>query len=231
MNAFGLPNGPFAAPGHWLAGAHLATVVSVQDPQSLSRVQVTLLGPDADGEAPIWARVAVPFAGDNRGAFLIPDVGDEVLVLFAGNDVRHPIVVGALWNGRTAVPEQVGGDRVDRWTITGKAGTRIAIVEQSSGQPTVEIETPAGAKATLTDDAGGKITLEVAGNTLTMDTQGVSIQTSNKFTVTASQIEMSAGQVKVSSALADFSGFVKAQAVQTPSVIGTSYTPGAGNVW
>ncbi|MGE0222008.1 MAG: phage baseplate assembly protein V [Acetobacteraceae bacterium] len=227
----GMPMGPFAVPGAWLAGAHLAKVVSVQDPQSLSRVQVTLHGPDADGEAPIWARVAVPFAGDNRGAFLIPDVGDEVLVVFAGNDVRHPIVIGTLWNGATAVPEQIGGDRVDRWTITGKAGTRIAIVEAGSGQEKVEIETPNGARATLTDASGGSIKLEVGTHTLTMDNQGVSIQTSGKFSVTASQIEMTAGQMKADTALANFSGVVKGSVFQGPSVVGSTYTPGAGNVW
>ena len=131
--------GFFATPAHWLAGAHLAKVVSVQDPQSLSRVQVKVLSPDPDNEAPLWARVAVPFAGNNRGAFLIPDVDDEVLVIFVGNDPRWPIVIGGLWNGSTSVPETIGGDRVDRWTITGKNGTRIAIVEQSSGQEKVEI--------------------------------------------------------------------------------------------
>lgn len=225
------PAGRFAVPGWWMAGAHLAKVVSVQDPANLSRVQVTLLGPDADGEAPIWARVAVPFAGDNRGAFLIPDVGDEVLVLFAGNDVRHPIVVGALWNGATAVPETLGSDRVDRWTITGKAGTRIAIIEASSGQETVEIETPAGAKATITDSSGGSIKLEVAGSTFTMDTKGVAVNTPGKFTVQANAVEVTATQVKADTPLATFSAAVKCSVLTSTSVVGTTYTPGAGNVW
>lgn len=225
------PRGPFATPEVWTAGAHLGRVTSVQDPQSLSRVQVTLLGADADGEAPLWARVAVPFAGDNRGAFLIPDVGDEVLVLFVGNDPRHPVVVGGLWNGSTGVPEQIGGDRIDRWTITGKAGTRVAIVEAGGGQEMVEIETPGGVTATLTDASGGSIRLEAAGSTLTIDSQGVSIQTGGKLSVSASQIDMTAGQVKAQTALADFTGVVKCQVLQTPSVVSSSYTPGAGNIW
>lgn len=223
--------GPFATPPFWMVGAHLAKVVSVQDPQSLSRVQVKVLSPDSDGEAPLWARVAVPFAGDNRGAFLIPDVDDEVLVVFAGNDPRSPIVVGALWNGATSVPETIGGDRVDRWTITGKNGTRIAIVEQASGQEKVEIETPSGVKATLTDASGGSIKMEAAGNTLTMDTQGVSIQATSKFKVSAGQIEMQAGQVKIDTALASFTAAVKCEIMKATTVVGTTYTPGAGNVW
>ncbi len=221
----------FAIPHQWLPGAHLAAVVNVVDPQKLSRVQVTLLAPDADGAAPLWARVAVPFAGNNRGAFLIPDVGDEVLVMFVGSDTRHPVVVGTLWNGATSIPETIGGDRVDRWTFTGKNGTRIAIVEQSSGQEMVQIETPAGVKATLTDDNGGSIKLEAAGNTLTMDSGGVAIQAGAKFTVSAGQIEMTAGQVKVSAAMSTFTGMVMADTVQAATVMGTTYTPGAGNIW
>jgi len=63
---------------------YLARVVSVSDPQSRNRVQLRLYNADgiADQDGPIWARVAVPFAGDNRGAFFIPDVGDEVVVAF-----------------------------------------------------------------------------------------------------------------------------------------------------
>jgi uncharacterized protein involved in type VI secretion and phage assembly len=221
----------FAIPHQWLPGTHLATVINVVDPQKLSRVQVTLLAPDADGTAPLWARVAVPFAGNNRGAFLIPDVGDEVLVTFVASDTRHPVVVGTLWNGATSIPETIGGDRVDRWTFTGKNGTRVAIVEQAEGQEMVQIETPAGVTATLTDANGGSIRLEAAGNTLTMDSSGVSIQAATKFSVSAGQIEMTAGQVKVSAAMSTFTGMVSADAVQATTVMGSTYTPGAGNVW
>ena len=223
--------GLFATPVAWWSGAQLAKVVSVQDPQSLSRVQVQLVGPDADDDARIWARVAVPFAGDNYGAFLIPDVDQEVLVVLIAGDARSAVVVGALWNGATGIPETIGGSSVDRWTLSGKNGTRIAIVEAASGQEKVEIETPAGVKATLTDEAGGKITLEAAGNTITMDTQGVSIQAGSKVSVTAGQVEVSAGQVTVNAGISQFSGVVRCDTLVATTVVGTTYTPGAGNVW
>ena len=76
-------------------GSYLATVVAVNDPEGLGRVQVRLIsfdGPDQQN-APLWARVAVPFAGPGRGAFLIPDVDDEVLVSFVNGDPRQPIVI------------------------------------------------------------------------------------------------------------------------------------------
>lgn len=223
--------GPFATPAWWLSGAQIARVTSVQDPNSLARVQVQLLAPDADGEARLWARVAVPFAGGDRGAFLIPDVDDEVLVVFAGGAGNAPIVIGGLWNGAQAPPETLPGDRVDRWTITGRNGTRIAIIEESGGNEQVVIETPAGVTATLTDEAGGKITLEAAGNTITMDTQGVTVEASAKVKVTAAQVEVSAGMVKVDAGMSKFSGVVKCDTLIATSVVGSTYSPGAGNVW
>lgn len=225
------PVGLFPAPAQWLSGAHIAKVVSVQDPQSKSRVQVQLLSADPEGEAPIWARVAVPFAGDNYGAFFIPDVGCEVIVQFLAGDTTNPIVIGTLWNGATGIPETLPGNAVDRWAICGKNGTRIAIVEESAGQEMVEIETPAGAKATLTDQAGGSIKLEVAGNTFEMSTSGVSVQTSSQCEVQASTVTVTASSVSVNTSMATFSGTVQCNTLIASSVVSSSYTPGAGNVW
>ena len=222
-------------PASSMNGSYLAEVVSVKDPDNLSRVQVRLLSFDGVGEqdAPLWARVAVPFAGDSRGAFMLPDVGDEVLINFINGDPRLPVVVGGLWNGSAKAPETLGGsgDRVDRWTLVGKAGTRIAIVEENPGEAEISLTTPNGVSLVLTDSGGGKVEFKVAGNTITFDSQGVSIQSPSKFKTQSTQVEITSGQVKVDSAIADFSGLVKSNVLQSPTVIGSTYTPGAGNVW
>ena len=225
------PIGPFAIPASWLFGAQLAVVTSVKDPQNLARVQVRLLAADADGTAEMWARVAVPFAGDNRGAFFIPDVGDEVLVVFVAGDMRAPIVVGGLWNGTQSPPEALPGDRVDRWTLTGKAGTHIAIIEQGAAK--IELETPHGVKGTLTDAGGGKIEFIAGMNRITMDGQGVTVNSAQKVTVVVNgtSIDVLPGMVNVTAPMAVFSGMISCQVLQTGSVISGSYTPGAGNIW
>ncbi|MCP3963671.1 MAG: hypothetical protein GY719_38030 [bacterium] len=218
------------------AGAcYLAEVVAVADPEKLSRVQVRLLSYDGVGEqdAPLWARVAVPFAGAERGAFLLPDVGDEVLVSFVNGDPRLPVVIGGLWHGRAKAPESLGGagDRVDRWTLVGKAGTRIAIVEERSGEATLSLTTPGGVSAELTDLGGGKLELVSAGTTVTLDAGGVSVETGARVEVQASQVEVNAGQVSVNAAVSTFSGVVRCDVLQATTVVATTYTPGAGNVW
>jgi uncharacterized protein involved in type VI secretion and phage assembly len=218
----------------WPAG-YLAEVVSVKDPDNLARVEIRLLSFDGVGaqDAAVWARVAAPFAGSDRGAFFLPDVGDEVFVVFANGDARFPVVVGGLWNGKAKPKEQLGGsgDSVDRWTIVGKKGTRIAIVEESSGQPTISFTTPGNVSGKLTDEGGGKIELQAAGATVTIDSSGVSIQTGSKVQVKASQMDVTAGQVNVNAAISKFSGMVKCDVLQATTVIGSTYTPGVGNVW
>src|SRR4029450_12739879 len=85
----------FDRPLTWLNAGYLARVVNINDPEGLNRVQVRLIAFEAvsDQDAPLWARVVAPFAGQNRGTFFMPDVDDEVLVLFTNGDTRFPPVI------------------------------------------------------------------------------------------------------------------------------------------
>ncbi len=211
---------------------YLAKVIGVNDPDSLNRVQVRILSADGLGEqdGPLWARVAVPFAGSDYGAFFIPDVDDEVLIAFISGDPRFPVVIGSLWNGAAQAPETIGSS-VDRWTIVGKQGTRIAIVEESPSTAQISFTTPTGVSGVLTDEGGGKVEFTAGGNTVTMEPAGVTVDSPAVVTVNASQVKVSAGLVQVDSGMSTFSGVVQCQTLIATTVVGTTYTPGAGNIW
>lgn len=228
-------NALLTVPAGGMTGASaLGEVVDVADPEKIGRVRIRLLNADgiAGLDGPIWARVAVPFAGDGYGAFLLPDVGEQVLVTFLRDDPRFPIVLGSLWHGGAAPPESPGGagDRVDRWTFTGKAGTRIAIVEENGGS-TITVETANGVSGEWTDDGGGSIILAARGATITIDGQGVRIKTPAKVQIKASQVDIEAPTVNVNAAIANFSNVVKCQVLEATVVVGTMYAPGVGNIW
>jgi uncharacterized protein involved in type VI secretion and phage assembly len=219
--------------GH-LHGVFRAKVISVQDPKKQGRVQVKLYNapPDAaDADVGLWAWVAVPFAGGDRGALFLPDVEDEVAVTFIQGDPAQPIVIGGLWNGKDAPPDQPGGDRIDRYVVKARRGSQIAIVEESEGNAKITVSVPGNVSVTLDQSSSGSLTLEAAGNKITLDNQGITIQGTQKISMTAGQMEMKAGTVDVTSAMSSFSAVVKAAVHQATSVIGTTYTPGAGNVW
>jgi hypothetical protein len=64
-----------------------------------------------------------------------------------------------------------------------------------------------------------------------MDSAGVSVQTPATVKVEASQVQVTSGMVQVDSAMATFSGVVQCNTLITTTVVASTYTPGAGNVW
>src|SRR5690606_4786923 len=86
-------------------GVYTGAVRDNQDPLGQGRVAVTVASVEGKlAREQVWARVAVAFAGSERGMWMLPDVGDEVLVAFEAGDPGRPIVVGSLWReiGRAA---------------------------------------------------------------------------------------------------------------------------------
>ena len=70
-----------------------------KDPDKLGRVKVRypLLNDEVESG---WARIAWGAAGKARGTVTLPHVNDELAIGFEHGDVRRPIVIGALFNGK-----------------------------------------------------------------------------------------------------------------------------------
>lgn len=85
------------------AGLVPAIVSDAKDPANLGRLKLAF--PWLSGDfISNWARVVQPGAGNGRGALVLPEVGDEVLVGFEHGDVEAPYVLGGLHNGKDAPP-------------------------------------------------------------------------------------------------------------------------------
>ena len=69
------------------------------------------------------------------------------------------------------------------------------------------------------------------GNTITLEPAGVTIVASAKVSLAGGIAELSVGALTVSAGMSRFSGVVQADTVITNSVVASSYTPGAGNIW
>jgi uncharacterized protein involved in type VI secretion and phage assembly len=216
-----------------LYGVYPAIVQSITDPDQQGRVRIRLpWSPDSSGAGyEAWARLATLMGGKDRGTWFVPDVGDEVLVVFEAGDARRPYVVGGLWNGKDAPPLQMddGGEN-NKKAIVSRNDIRITL-DDTDGQETVTIETPGGQKVTLKDGPGSVEVVDSNGNSLKMESAGITISTSAKLTIQAGTIAVSAGMVSVDSGISKFSGVVKADTVITNAVVSSSYTPGAGNIW
>jgi uncharacterized protein involved in type VI secretion and phage assembly len=217
--------------GRWY-GVLPALVIDIKDPDNQGRVKVTLpWAIDAGGARyEAWARLATMMGGNNRGSWFVPDVDDEVLVAFEHGDARRPYVLGGLWNGRDAAPETMDGSGNNyRKVLRSRNGVTITLDDQD-GQEQLILETPGGQKITLKDGPGAVEVIDSNGNSVKLETAGITVNASAKVTVNASMLAISAGMVTVDAGMSRFSGVVQADTVISNSVVSASYTPGAGNI-
>jgi hypothetical protein len=115
-------------------------------------------------------------------------------------------------------------------TLKSRNGVTITLLDQQ-GQESLMLETPGGQKITLKDGPGSVEIDDSNGNSIKMETAGVTVTAAIKLTVNAPIVEVSASMVKVSAGMSTFSGVVQADTVITNTIIAATYTPGAGNIW
>jgi hypothetical protein len=85
-------------------GVYVGVVTNNHDPLNLGRIKVIFPWDDTETESN-WARLATLYAGKDRGNYFVPEVGDEVLIVFELGSFDSPFVVGSLWNGKDDLPE------------------------------------------------------------------------------------------------------------------------------
>jgi uncharacterized protein involved in type VI secretion and phage assembly len=107
------------------ASAALGIVSHVNDPEDLGRVKVSL--PTYGNVETDWMEVLSVGAGKGKGFVMIPDVGDQVLVLFTHDDPAQGIVLGGLY-GSAAHPDLgVESGAVRRCALLTPGGQKLQV--------------------------------------------------------------------------------------------------------
>ena len=189
-------------------GVTVGTVINVADPLLLGRVQVQLPFIDDLDMSP-WARVAVPMAGIEHGTYFIPDIGDEVLVVFEQGDAHVPYIIGSLWNVMSPPPLPSPIPQIR--TLRTLVGNQIvfneappAITIQSGPTPPAAIPappTPAGPPTIIMSPTGIQIIFGLSVINMTVD--GITITGTPNLNLTASaSINITAPAVTINGAAA-----------------------------
>lgn len=162
-------------------GLQVGVVTALEgDPEGDERVRVRLplVSPDAEGA---WARLCTDVAGPERGRVFRPEIDDEVIVGFLAGDPRHPVVIGAVHSGGQAAPIAAADDNHEKGYVS-REGIRWTVHED---KPALVLETPGGRKVELDDDAGVIRLSDGDGNTVVLESSGITLESSGDIVIKA----------------------------------------------
>ena len=159
------------------------------DPDGEDRIAVKL--PVVDGQSEgTWARVATLDAGDNRGSFFRPEIGDEVVVGFLNDNPDDAVILGMLHSSAKPAPLSATDENHEKGFIT-RSNMKFIF---NDDDVSVTVETPNGNRLVLSDRDGGIKLEDENGNTIQMDSNGVAIESASKLVIkSATDMQVESG--------------------------------------
>ena len=175
-------------------GLQIGVVVQLQsDPDGQDRIRVRIPVIDSNAQG-IWTRVASLDAGNERGAFFMPEIGDEVIVGFINDDPNDPVILGMLHSSNKPAPitpQDVNNEK----GFTTRSKMHLSFNDDTK---TIVIDTPGGNSITI-DEQSMKIEIkDQSGNTITMETSGITMQSPANIDIKAGAVLTLAGGASLS---------------------------------
>ncbi len=164
-----------------VSGLQIGVVSQLEsDPDGEDRilVKIPIINNEEQG---IWTRIATLDAGNNRGSFFLPEIGDEVIVGFVNDDPNHAVILGMLHSSEKPAPFTASDDNHEKGFVTRSEMKFIFNDDKKS----ITIETPGGKKVTIDEDAGAIVIEDENSNKITMDSDGVAIESGKDFSIKA----------------------------------------------
>lgn len=190
-----------------VSGLQIGIVTALEnDPDGEDRIKIRLPLINTTEEG-IWARIATLDAGNQRGTYFRPEIGDEVIVGFLNDDPRYPVVLGMCHSSAKPAPEAAKDDNHHKGYVS-REKLKLSFDDEKK---IIALETPAGNKFTMSEDAKG-ITLEDQnGNKITLDDSGIKIESVKDLILKASK------DVKLSGTNTEFTAQAAFKATGTSS--------------
>lgn len=178
--------------GQQVNGIIIGLVIDLADPEKLGRIKLKF--PTLGDQESDWARLVTPMAGKDRGLFLRPEVGDEVLVAFELGDARRPYVLGSLWSQTDTPPADDGQAAKNNWRFIKSRSGHIVKLDDTQGKEKIEIIASDGKRIVVIDSANqkievtcdtGDVEVKAAAGMVKVDAKTVEIKSTGNMTLEA----------------------------------------------
>src|SRR5215510_8995368 len=116
-----------------------------------------------DQDTTYWARIAVPMAGPERGTYVLPEIDDQLLVVFEHGDFERPIVIGTLWSKKQEPVEVNDSAKNNTKLIKSRCGHRIIFDDKQGAEKITIVDSTKKNKFVL-DSVNKIVKLECDGD-------------------------------------------------------------------
>jgi len=137
---------------------HFGAVVDNRDPMCMGRLKVTFGPDDVTG----WIQAIALGAAKGSGWWMLPDIGQQVVVGFVGMARQQPVVLGCIWSEVHRPPKPSSGEPRDAFLIQwgkhrveflAKDGNETITISAANGKMRLEMNSAGGMK--LINELGG----------------------------------------------------------------------------
>lgn len=162
-------------------GLQIGVVTQLEeDPEGEDRILVKV--PIVDGkEQGVWARRSTLDAGENRGSFFLPEIGDEVVLGFIDDNPCAPVILGMLHSSAKPAPITATDDNFEKGFVT-KSELKFLFDDEKKS---VLIETPGGKKICINEDAD-TIEIDDGSNKIVLGSDGILLESGSDIIIKAS---------------------------------------------
>ena len=164
------------------SGLQIAKVKQVyDDPNSQRRILVTWPLMGDGGSDGIWVRMAAPYASNNMGVVFMPEVGDEVVIGFLGDDPTAAICLGSLHSSQLTAPFEPDDQNTNKGIVT---RSQLKMTFDDVKKITV-ISTPGGHTVTMSDEDQSVTIVDSNSNKMEMNSSGITMSSPSDISISA----------------------------------------------
>jgi Rhs element Vgr protein len=164
-----------------IAGLHVGVVMKLDaDPEGQHKIQVTVPLMKAK-TAGVWARLASFYGSSGFGAFIIPEIGDEVVLGFFNNDPSCPVILGSLYSSKHTPPYALEAANNFKALVT---RSKLKL-EFDDDKKVITLITPGNNKIVISDDAKSILLQDQNSNKVELSPSGILLDSPKDITISA----------------------------------------------
>jgi Rhs element Vgr protein len=164
-----------------IAGLHIGIIKKLDaDPEGQYKLQVSvpLMQAETDG---VWARFASFYGSGGFGAFVLPEIGDEVVLGFFNNDPSCPVILGSLYSSKHVPPYTPTADNFFKALVT---RSKLKL-EFDDDKKVITLITPGNNKIVISDDAKSILLQDQNSNKVELSPTGILLDSPKDITINA----------------------------------------------